>query len=87
MPLRLLIQNIPYIGASLDTLLSDTGNKWRGKRVQTLLTCLEKKINSIEQSDAEIISAMQQKVSTKEFYDLFMQVAQKSALSHRTGKI
>jgi hypothetical protein len=33
LPLKLLIQNIPYIGASLDTILSDRGNKWRGKRV------------------------------------------------------
>jgi hypothetical protein len=87
LPLKLLIQNIPYFGASLDTILSDTGNKWREKRLQALLKSFDERIKSIEQSDAEMISAMQQKVNTEEFYDLFMQVAQKSALSHKTEKI
>jgi hypothetical protein len=87
LPLKLLIQNIPYIGTSLDTISSDTGNKLREKRLETLLKSFDEKINSIEQSDTEIISVMQQKVNTEEFYDLFMQAAQKSALSHKTTKI
>jgi hypothetical protein len=37
MPLKLLIQNIPCIGTSLDTILSDAGNKLREKRLKTLL--------------------------------------------------
>jgi hypothetical protein len=87
MPLKLLIQNIPYIGTSLDTILSDVGNKLREKRLETLLKSFDEKIKSIEYSDTEIISIMKKKVNTEEFYDLFLQAAQKSALSHRTGKI
>ncbi|MDR1902531.1 MAG: hypothetical protein LBQ88_09660 [Treponema sp.] len=87
MPLKLLIQNIPYIGTSLDTILSDAGNKLREKRLETLLKSFDEKIKSIEYSDTEIISIMKKKVNTEEFYDLFLQAAQKSALSHRTDKI
>jgi hypothetical protein len=87
LPLRLIIQNIPYIGSSLDTVLSETGNKWREKRLQTLLQNLDEKIKTIDVTDDKIISEIQQRIKTEDFYDLFLQAVQKSALAHKEEKI
>jgi hypothetical protein len=87
LPLRLIIQNIPYVGSSLDTILSETGNKWREKRLQMLLKNLDEKITAIDIANNEIISEMQKRIKTEDFYDLFLQTAQRSALTHKENKI
>ena len=87
LPLKLLIQNIPYIGTSLDTILSETGNKWREKRLQTLIQTLDEKIRALEITDQDIIIQMERKVNSEEFYDFFIQTGQKSALTHSKEKI
>lgn len=87
LPLKLLIQNIPHIGTSLDTILSETGNKWREKRLQTLIQTIDEKIRILEISDQGIITQMEQKVNSEEFYDLFIQTCQKSSMTHSKEKI
>jgi hypothetical protein len=87
LPVRLLIQNIPYIGTSLDTVLAETGNKWREKRLQTLLQKIDEKLKALEILDGNLVSVMQKKVNTEEFYDLFLQAGQKSTMTHNTEKI
>jgi hypothetical protein len=87
LPLRLVIQNIPYIGSSLDTILSETGNKWREKRLQMLLQSLDEKIKTIDTTNDEIILEIQKRINTEDFYDLFLQTAQKAALTHKEDKI
>jgi hypothetical protein len=85
--LRLIIQNIPHIGNSLDTVLSEMGNKWREKRLQMLLQNLDEKIRTINIANAEIISQMQKKISTEDFYDLFIKCVQKTVLTRKEEKI
>jgi hypothetical protein len=87
LPLRLIIQNIPYIGSSLDTVLSETGNKWREKRFQMLLQNFNEKIRAINTVNDEIISAMQKKIASEDFYDLFIKCVQKSVLTRKEEKI
>jgi hypothetical protein len=87
LPVKLLIQNIPYIGTSLDTILSETGNKWREKRMQVFLQCFDERIRVIETSDLNTIADIQNKVSTEDFYDLFMQACYKSTMTYKKEKI
>jgi len=87
LPLKLIIQNIPYIGSSLNTILSETGNKWREKRIETLIQIFDEKIKAIEISDQAIISKMEQKVSSENSYDLFIQAGQKSTMTYKKENI
>jgi hypothetical protein len=87
LPLKLFIQNIPYIGTSLDTILSETGNKWREKRMEQFLQSLNTRLNTIELSDKDVIQAMQNKVETEQFFDLFVQAGYKSTMTHKKDKI
>jgi hypothetical protein len=87
LPLRLIIQNIPYIGSSLDTILSETGNKWREKRLQMLVKNLDEKIRTIGIANEKIIAEMQKRIKTEDFYDLFIKSVQKSVLTRKEEKI
>jgi len=87
LPLKLLIQNIPYVGTSLDTILSNVGNKWREKRLQIFIQSLDEKIRNIEIIDQELVSEMQNKVNSEDFYNLFIQAGQKSTMTHKKEKI
>jgi hypothetical protein len=87
LPLRLIIQNIPYFGSSLDMILSETGNKWREKRLQMLIKNLDEKIRTIDIANDEIISEMQKRIKTEDFYDLLIKSVQKSVLTRKEEKI
>lgn len=87
LPLRMATQLIPYIGGALDTLLSETGNKWREKRMQTLIQYFGDKMKEYEITNDKIISEMESKVNTEEFFDLFLQAGQKSTMTHNKEKI
>jgi hypothetical protein len=87
LPLKLVIQNIPYIGTSLDTILSETGNKWREKRVLTFLQSFDERLKAVEISDNETILAIQNKVETEQFFDLFIQASNKSTMTYKKDKI
>jgi hypothetical protein len=87
LPLKLFIQNMPHIGSSIDTILSETANKWREKRLQLLLQNLDEKIRTIEIANAEIVTEMQERVKTEDFYDLFLKSVQKSVLTGKEEKI
>jgi hypothetical protein len=86
-PIRFLIQKIPFIGGSLDFILSEVANKWREKRFQTLLINLDEKIKAIGISAEDNIAQIQHKVSTEDFYDLFLLTVQKSMMTHKEEKI
>ena len=87
LPVKLIIQNIPIIGSSLYTVLSETTNKWREKRFEVFLQKLDEKIRMIEISDQKIVSEMQKKINTEDFYDFFVNAAQKSTMTHKKEKI
>lgn len=48
--IRAIIQAIPYIGGPLDTLLSNSGQKWKMERAEHLLNELDKKIRALPHS-------------------------------------
>ncbi len=62
---RAVIQAIPYVGGSLDTLLSAQGQKWREERVQHYVEELATNISGLEQKFNDLVSK-----SSEETYDL-----------------
>ncbi|SFB15954.1 hypothetical protein SAMN05660845_1914 [Flavobacterium swingsii] len=66
--LRALVNFIPYIGGSLDILLSAKGSIWREERLKSFLSILDKRISELENQEVII------KISeSEEFYDLLIQ--------------
>ncbi len=47
-PLRALIQGIPYVGGSLDTILAGRGSRWQYERLSAFLTLLDRRLRQVE---------------------------------------
>lgn len=62
---RAIIQAIPYVGGSLDTLISAQGQKWRDERVQHYVRELATNISGLQEKFNELVSK-----SPEETYDL-----------------
>ena len=79
--IRVLLQAIPYVGGSLDTLLTDSGEKFRRDRTEKLLEYLADKISTLEGkvSIADI-------ENNEQLYDLMMQAIQQSAKTRSEDK-
>jgi len=43
-PLRSLIQGIPYVGGSLDTILAGLGSRWQHERLSAFLSLLDRRL-------------------------------------------
>jgi hypothetical protein len=67
LPLRLIIQNIPYMGASSDTILSETGSKWRKECFQTLLQSLDEEITAVNITNNKMILECSKEQKQKNF--------------------
>lgn len=50
--LRAIVQAIPYVGGSIDTLLSDSGQKIKWRRVEDFLQKLEGRLSKLEKEPA-----------------------------------
>jgi hypothetical protein len=68
-PLRSLIQGIPYVGGSLDTILAGLGSKWQYERLSAFLSLLDRRLKAVEGGEA--IPEVQ---PSEPLYDFVMQV-------------
>ena len=46
-PLRSLIQGIPYVGGSLDTILAGLGSRWQYERLSAFLRLLHRRLKAV----------------------------------------
>ena len=68
-PLRSLIQGIPYVGGSLDTILAGLGSRWQYERLSAFLRLLDRRLKAVE--NAEPTPEVQ---PSEPLYDFVMQV-------------
>lgn len=65
--LRALIQAIPYVGGSFDTLLVDSGQKFKEQRIEGLITEINERLSKIEKPlDPKAIQ------NSQEMYDMLI---------------
>lgn len=53
-PLRALIQGIPALGGSLDTMLSGLGSKWQTERFENYIKLLEERLARLEKNQGPV---------------------------------
>jgi hypothetical protein len=85
--LKLIIQRIPGFGDIISTILSHKSGAIQQKRLETFLHNLDDKVKFLQKDNAALISKMQEKVNSEDFYFLFLNAAPKAVMSHKTDKI
>lgn len=85
--IRALIQLIPYVGGSLDTLLYEKGNKWRTERLEYLLNDFSEKIETLINKNRDLEDEIHQKMGTEEFYDIILTCVKNSIETRHKEKI
>lgn len=65
--IRALIQAIPYVGGSLDTLLSDSGQKFKMQRIESLIADINVRLSDLR-IDPVLVSIEQK----EEMYDMLL---------------
>jgi hypothetical protein len=66
------VQLIPTFGGAIDTLLTDSGLRYREERISHFFTYIENQLSAIMKHQSEMKSDIDNKINTEEFYDLFL---------------
>lgn len=79
--LRALIQAVPYAGGSLDTLMSESGQKFKEQRIENLLGHLSKEIEKIGSKQP-----VPNNSNSEELYDMMLFALEKSTRTRSEEK-
>jgi len=76
--LRAMVQAVPYVGGSIDTLLAGAGEKLESERVQDFLEKLDEELNRLTTRPSTLPS--------EELYDLTITIIEKITRTRSAGK-
>ncbi|MBW2741803.1 MAG: hypothetical protein JRE64_23815 [Deltaproteobacteria bacterium] len=70
--IRALVQAIPHIGGSIDTLIFEKSTKWRDERLEELFSNFKVQLETNQERLKEIEAKTDDIVNNEDFYDLFL---------------
>ncbi|PKA14316.1 hypothetical protein [Leptospira haakeii] len=84
---RALVQAIPHVGGSIDTILYEKGSLWKEERLEHFIKVFSQKIDNLNQLNEQTVRLADSKINSEDFHDLFMETIKSIITTKEKEKI